>query len=593
MSGGVCLAKEIGSQAEVAVKILSTAHLTSKQREQTLLEVHNQLTMDHPGICRLLEVYEEPERLVLIMERLKGPDLFDHMHQKGKFSERDAAGYVRQIAHALKYCHGMGVCHRDLKLDNFCLTDPDSPEACIKMIDFGLSADMSAPMSDAVGTLYYVAPEVVRRGQYDESCDMWSLGVLTYVMLCGRPPFEGMDDRSTIAKICSGQYSFPRARFSRESESFIAGLLQVSPKKRLKIDEVIGHPWLAKADPVHDAVDETVAVDPEVLKALRTFMRSNALKRAVLCAVAPIAINCFSDVHKWEEDFKSLDTEGRGRISVESLTELLQSKLSTSPEEAANLASCLADADCKTHEVSYSAFLAACLSAQVTQAPRQDHEAHHMDRLREIFERMDKDGDGFITIEEIKDAFGDAVDLDEVRADLHGDGDGECKASFDYFRWLMISPTRGLGPILQSLNGRIETIRAKGVPGLTGSEKLEAARRENAAWRMWYMEHESGECSNKHFVESDVPDHRVISTDSALSASNISEAPPQALSKETAIVMGEAGSDLPTAWSIATAEAKDGDIEAIRRENMAWRKWNKEELEAGHEGNGIRRSLKE
>merc|ERR1712190_122926 len=106
---------------------------------------------------------------------------------------------MHQIVTAVDFCHSHGVCHRDLKLDNFCLED-GSDEARIKMIDFGLSALTSAPLTDAVGTLYYVAPEVLR-GAYDEKCDMWSLGVITYILLIGRAPFQGRSDRDTIQLI--------------------------------------------------------------------------------------------------------------------------------------------------------------------------------------------------------------------------------------------------------------------------------------------------------------------------------------------------------------------------------------------------------
>merc|ERR1711924_592135 len=111
-----------------------------------------------------------------------------------------------------------------------------------------------------------------------------------------------------------------------------------------------------------------------------------------------------------------------------------------------------------------------------------------MGQLQEIFHIMDKDADGFVTLDEVRDSLGNALDMDDLQADLKRDGRDTGKISFNYFRWLILSPTRSLGPIMHSLNGRIDTIRAKGVPGLRGDEAFEASRRENAAWRVWYRD---------------------------------------------------------------------------------------------------------
>jgi len=144
------------------------------------------------------------------------------------------------------YCHSRGVCHRDLKLENFCLED-DSDHARIKMIDFGLSAATATPMTDSVGTLYYVAPEVLR-GRYDEKCDMWSMGVMAYVLLSGRAPFQGRNDRETVQLICRGACAYPAGRFSAAASDFIGALLQLDAVARPDAEAALAHPWLADAD---------------------------------------------------------------------------------------------------------------------------------------------------------------------------------------------------------------------------------------------------------------------------------------------------------------------------------------------------------
>ncbi|CAE8652734.1 unnamed protein product, partial [Polarella glacialis] len=157
MSGGVVLAvvKETGAHVAVKTITIDLDEEDPTKLEQTKAEVQNQLLMDHPNICRLLEVYEEPGRLLMVMEKLNGPDLYEHLSKKGRYTERDAKDCVRQICSAVAYCHRNGVCHRDLKLENFCLEDK-SDNARIKMIDFGLSEAIgSLPMTDSCGTLYY------------------------------------------------------------------------------------------------------------------------------------------------------------------------------------------------------------------------------------------------------------------------------------------------------------------------------------------------------------------------------------------------------------------------------------------------------
>ncbi|CAE8675259.1 unnamed protein product, partial [Polarella glacialis] len=249
MSGGVVLAVVKETGAHVAVKTI-TIELDEEdptKLEQTKAEVQNQLLMDHPNICRLLEVYEEPGRLLMVMEKLNGPDLYEHLSNKGRYTERDAKDCVRQICSAVAYCHRNGVCHRDLKLENFCLEDK-SDNARIKMIDFGLSEAIgSLPMTDSCGTLYYVAPEVLK-GRYNEKCDAWSLGVLAYILLDGRAPFMGRDDRATYKLIKSGVLNFPSNRWdniSKEARDFVTCLLQVNPSNRLSAEKALQHPWLA------------------------------------------------------------------------------------------------------------------------------------------------------------------------------------------------------------------------------------------------------------------------------------------------------------------------------------------------------------
>eukprot|EP00928_Gymnodinium_smaydae_P046424 TRINITY_DN30925_c0_g1_i1.p1 TRINITY_DN30925_c0_g1~~TRINITY_DN30925_c0_g1_i1.p1 ORF type:complete len:783 (+),score=161.21 TRINITY_DN30925_c0_g1_i1:84-2432(+) len=562
MSGGVCVAKVRATGVEVALKTLPTTSLDETERKRALEEIQNQLSMDHPNICRLLEVYEEPDCLRLVMERLRGPDLYEHWSQKGQYSENNAAGCVRQICNAVAYCHSRGVCHRDLKLENFVYED-DSDSARLKMIDFGLSTFMKATMTDAVGTLYYVAPEVLK-AQYDEKCDMWSLGVLTYVMLMGGPPFRGRTDRETAQLIRRGAYYLPEGRFSEQAVDFIQSLLRLNPALRLDAKGALDHPWLSETMASSASKDTSAKIDAAVLQGMRSFARSNALKRAVMNVVAPVATA--EEVSKWADQFAALDPEGTGTIAVKDLTEQLQSTLSLSPAEAASISSALASAD-GSEEVSYSGFLAACLSAHT--AVVEDS------TLRELFERLDVNGDGLVSINEISHALAGSADLEELKADLVSSAG---KVSFDEFRWLVLRPTHGLQSVLRATRGlesgwRVDTRLARLAVRGNGAdaEAIDAARRENAAWRLWWL-NGGQDASPSPTVTEDESDVGVPGGKSTRSiAENLEGVDVDKL---------DGPCTFSSTWSMKTAAAKtevpgsESAAKAAREENLAWRQWN-------------------
>mmetsp|Transcript_39965 Transcript_39965/g.95378 ORF Transcript_39965/g.95378 Transcript_39965/m.95378 type:complete len:798 (+) Transcript_39965:103-2496(+) len=596
MTGGVVVGKNKETGVEVAVKTLS---LDGMNITHIKAEVQHQLAMDHPNICRLLEVYEEPTRLLLVMEKLNGPDLFDALSKKRRYTEKDAVEVVRQICSAVAYCHRNGVCHRDLKLENFCLED-DSENARIKMIDFGLAhkIDSELPMTDSCGTLYYAAPEVLR-GNYNERCDMWSMGVLTYILLDGRAPFMGRDDRRTYRLILQGNFEFPDARWSnvsQEAKDFVSNLLQVDPSKRLTAEEALAHPWLATTPS-----ETTVELDAEVLSGLKTFTRGNEVKRAVLKALAPVA--SVEQVGRWADQFEALDESGTGYIKVSDLVARL-SQQGHSEGQAESIAQALKLAAGNTQEISYSAFLAACLCA---------HHSHLEEKhLRELFSKLDKEKTGKVTAAQVSKAFGGILDMEALDSELGGRA-----LSFSDFCWLLQRPLApsnmvGLRQLLGAFEGlglakswRVDTVRAK-----AGDESFEAARRENAAWRLWHRQRLQSEAEDGSV---DVPPVTVIAApgypndgsstvvsppmkdnmahlaspslkpalgpDLLLSTSSIP--PSQTPSQQPSRPSSQSSHDdldkkeeLQATWAVATAEAKDGDIEAARRENRAWRLMN-------------------
>lgn len=198
--------------------------------------------VDHPNIIRLKDVYEDKKYLHLITELCTGGELFDRIIEKtnskeGHFSEQDAAKLIRDICDAIAYCHDVKqIVHRDLKPENFLYATKDD-DAPIKIIDFGLSRHDTqnfGVMKTKVGTPYYVAPEVLKR-EYTKSCDVWSIGVIAYILLCGYPPFYGDSDNEIFESVRVGRYEFPSPEWddiSDDAKDFIKCLLKLNPAER-------------------------------------------------------------------------------------------------------------------------------------------------------------------------------------------------------------------------------------------------------------------------------------------------------------------------------------------------------------------------
>jgi len=231
--------------------------------------------MKHRSIVHLADVYEDAEYVHLVTDLCEGGELFDRIIEKCDddngtpcFSEDEAAKTIYQILTAVSYMHTRGIVHRDLKPENV-LYETTSEDSPIKVIDFGLSCEhrggFEPPMSTVVGTPYYIAPEVLK-GRYDKSCDLWSMGVISYILLCGYPPFNGANNDGVHAAVQRGRYRFPSAEWSgtsREAKDFIRRLLQKDPRKRMNVEQALNHPWIVQWIANHDDVDADARTNNE------------------------------------------------------------------------------------------------------------------------------------------------------------------------------------------------------------------------------------------------------------------------------------------------------------------------------------------
>jgi len=227
-------------------------------RLQTEMEILKKV--QHPNIISLKEIIDTKNCLFIVTELVTGGELFDKIVELGSYSEKDAAILVSKIVSAIHFLHGMGIVHRDLKPENLLLKDEKSVSE-VKIADFGLSKIASQQvMQTACGTPGYVAPEILQAKGYDKEVDMWSVGVITYILLCGFPPFYNEKLQLLFEQIMRADYYFPADYWSEISENakdFVRRLLVVEPSKRLTSAQALKHPWLSghvpnTALPIHN-----------------------------------------------------------------------------------------------------------------------------------------------------------------------------------------------------------------------------------------------------------------------------------------------------------------------------------------------------
>ncbi|XP_056137593.1 death-associated protein kinase 2 isoform X3 [Lampris incognitus] len=246
-----CTEKSTGLEfaAKFIKKRQSRASRRGVRREEIEREVDILQQIQHPNIVTLHDVYENRTDVVLILELVSGGELFDFLAQKESLSEEEATQFIKQILDGVQYLHSKRIAHFDLKPENIMLLDKNVPLPRIKLIDFGLAHKMEAgaDFKNIFGTPEFVAPEIVNYEPLGLEADMWSIGVITYILLSGASPFLGDTKQETLGNISAMSYQFDEEFFSSTSElakSFIRQLLEKDTRKRLTIQDALNHPWI-------------------------------------------------------------------------------------------------------------------------------------------------------------------------------------------------------------------------------------------------------------------------------------------------------------------------------------------------------------
>lgn len=367
-----------------ACKQLSKSNINNLEKFNREIEIL--IKTDHPNIIKLYEVFEDSRFLYLIMEECTGGELFDRIldHiQKGKmYSEKDAANIFKQLMSAIAYCHSNQICHRDLKPENM-LYSTKEDNSLIKVIDFGLSRIVTEKqMKTKVGTAYYVSPEVLN-GNYDDRCDIWSAGVILYILLSGEPPFNGPNDNEIYRKICKMHFEFPKEKWCKISKDAIDLIKKMlTPEaKRLTAQEVLEHPWFKKVE-----TQPEIQLDFNTDK-FKNYIHMNHLKKIVLTYIATRLKD--NEVKHLRETFEAFDKNSDGSITLEELREGL-TKMGGDISNVDEIFKSM-DTD-KSGKIDYTEWLAATL----------DEKSYLKEaRLFEVFKAFDKDESGKISKEEL------------------------------------------------------------------------------------------------------------------------------------------------------------------------------------------------
>lgn len=248
--GGFSIVVE-GTQKEsgkkYAIKCIKKTMVEGEDIKLLRREIKIMKKVDHPNILKLFEVFEDEDEFYLVMELVDGKELFDKIVEKGQYSEKDAAHIVAQIVSAVDYLHSNGIAHRDLKPENL-LSAGDADEEKIKIADFGFSKNFGEEkLMTSCGSPGYVAPEVLTCESYDKAVDMWSVGVIIYILLCGYPPFYADNAPALFKKIMDVKYDFDDPSWddvSEDAKNLIRHLLVKDPKERYTAQRCLEDPWV-------------------------------------------------------------------------------------------------------------------------------------------------------------------------------------------------------------------------------------------------------------------------------------------------------------------------------------------------------------
>ncbi|GMN42840.1 hypothetical protein TIFTF001_012044 [Ficus carica] len=377
----------------VAVKIISKAKMTTAiaiedvRREAKILKALS----GHKHLVKFYDAYEDSNNVYIVMELCEGGELLDRILARGgKYPEEDAKVIVGQILSVVAFCHLQGVVHRDLKPENFLFTSK-SEGADMKLIDFGLSDFIrpDARLNDIVGSAYYVAPEVLHRS-YSLEADIWSIGVITYILLCGSRPFWARTESGIFRAVLRADPNFedlPWPSVSQEAKDFVKRLLNKDYRKRMSAVQALTHAWLRNDN-------RPVPLDIFVYKLVKAYFYATPLKRAALKALSKALTE--DELIYLRAQFKLLEPDAEGRISLYNFKMALQQNATEAMRESRVFDVLNAMEPLAFRKMDFEEFCAAAIST---------HQLEAVERWEQIastgFQHFEQEGNRVISVEEL------------------------------------------------------------------------------------------------------------------------------------------------------------------------------------------------
>ncbi|XVF75804.1 hypothetical protein PTKIN_Ptkin13bG0216400 [Pterospermum kingtungense] len=425
----LCTDKETGDTfacKSISKKKLRTAVDIEDVRREVEIMRH---LPKHSNIVSLKDTYEDDNAVHLVMELCEGGELFDRIVTRGHYTERAAAVVTKTIVEVM--CHKHGVMHRDLKPENFLFANKKET-AALKAIDFGLSVFFKPGerFTEIVGSPYYMAPEVLKRN-YGPEIDVWSAGVILYILLSGVPPFWAETEQGVAQAIIRSVIDFKRDPWPKVSENakdLVRKMLNPDPKQRLTAQEVLDHPWLQNAKKAPN-----VSLGETVKARLKQFSVMNKLKKRALRVIAEhLSVD---EVAGIKEGFELMDTGNRGKVNIDELRVGLHKLGHNIPDAELQILMEAGDVD-RDGYLDYGEFVA--ISVHLRKMGNDEH-------LKKAFEFFDKNHNGYIEIEEIRDALANEIETNSeevISAIMHDvDTDKDGRISYDEFAAMMKSGT--------------------------------------------------------------------------------------------------------------------------------------------------------
>ncbi|KAF3580498.1 hypothetical protein DY000_02028499 [Brassica cretica] len=441
------LGRELG-RGEFGVTYLCTDHETGdvfacksilKKKLRTAVDIDDvrreaeimRIMPEHPNIVTLKETYEDDKAVHLVMELCEGGELFDRIVARGHYTERAAASVVKTIMEVVQMCHKHGVMHRDLKPENFLFANKKET-ASLKAIDFGLSVFFKPGerFNEIVGSPYYMAPEVLKQS-YGPEIDIWSAGVILYILLCGVPPFWAETDHGVAKAILRSVIDFrrdPWPKVSANAKDLIKKMLHPNPKRRLTAQQVLEHPWLQDGKNAPN-----VSLGETVRARLKQFTVMNKLKKRALRVIAEhLSVEEASGI---KERFQVMDTSNRGKITIDELRIGLRKLGIVVPQDDIQILMDAGDVD-KDGYLDVNEFVA--ISVHIRKMGNDEH-------LKTAFTFFDQNRSGYIEIEELREALANEFDtaseevVEAIILDVDTNKDG--RISYEEFATMMKTGT--------------------------------------------------------------------------------------------------------------------------------------------------------